>query len=47
VRWLARWLEETDATLDAAVIVVAALSALGGSSHQAALDLLKPLAKTA
>jgi hypothetical protein len=41
VRWLVRWLEETDATLDAAIVTVAALNALGGPSHQAALDYLR------
>src|SRR6185437_5105880 len=40
-RWLVRWLEETDATLDAAIVTVAALHALGGPSHQAALDCLR------
>jgi hypothetical protein len=41
VRWLVRWLEERDATLDAAIVTVAALHALRGPGHQAALDYLR------
>jgi len=41
VRWLARWLEETDATLDAATLTTAALQALGGPAHEPALAGLR------
>jgi hypothetical protein len=37
VRWLARWLEETDPRLDAAAMTASALQALGGPGHVAAL----------
>jgi hypothetical protein len=32
MRWLTRWLDETEATLDESVLVVAELAALGGAS---------------
>jgi len=44
LRWLARWLEETDATLDKTVMVASALAALGGRGDRAALDTLHAFA---
>jgi hypothetical protein len=42
VRWLKRWLEETDAaTLDDAALVAGCLAALDGHSHDAALAALR------
>jgi len=40
-RWLQRYLEEYDATLSEAVLVVGALSALAGDRHAEALRLLR------
>jgi hypothetical protein len=45
VRWLARWLEERERTLDEAVIITGALQALGGPAHATALAALQSLAK--
>src|SRR5262249_17781364 len=48
LRWLARWLEETPAmTLDEAVIVKAALAALGSPGHDEALAALRGMAQRA
>jgi hypothetical protein len=44
LRWLARWLQETDATLEQAALVGGAPAALGGPGHRAALDALHALA---
>jgi hypothetical protein len=44
LRWLARWLEETEATLEQATFVVGALAALGGPGHTVALDALRAAA---
>jgi hypothetical protein len=41
VRWLARWLEEAQPTLDQAVLVVGALRALGGPGHASAVAALR------
>lgn len=47
MRWLARWLAETDASLQETVLVVGALAALGGPSHANALLPLRALAERA
>jgi hypothetical protein len=42
VRWLQRWLEETDAaTIDYAAVVAGCLAALGTNGHAAALTALQ------
>jgi hypothetical protein len=46
LRWLIRWLEEADVTLDEAVTVVGCLSALGGPSHHRALQALQAASET-
>jgi hypothetical protein len=46
LRWLARWLEEADVTLDEAVTVAACLAALGGPSHHRALQALRAACET-
>ena len=44
VRWLQRWLDETEvATIDEAVMVAACLAALGGCRHRDALQSLRAL----
>ena len=44
VRWLSRWLEETEPTLDELVMVAGCLAALGGPGHGSALNALRAIA---
>ena len=44
VRWLARWIEETEPTLEEVVMVAGCLAALGGPGHAAALEALRAAA---
>jgi hypothetical protein len=42
VRWLERWLEETEApSIEGAALVAACLANLGGTGHQSALAALR------
>jgi hypothetical protein len=43
LRWLARWLDEGDRTMDEAALAVSCLAALGGPGHPPALAALRTL----
>jgi hypothetical protein len=43
VRWLAKWLDDTEASLDEVALLVACLAALGGQQHAAALNTTRVL----
>jgi hypothetical protein len=41
LRWLRRWLDETQPTIEGAAIVASCLAALGGPDHLPALEALR------
>ena len=47
VRWLRRWLERCDGTIDEAAMVAGCLVALGGPGHESALTALRDAAARA